>query len=211
MRGNASRSFVAGLAGGAVSALIGATGLLYLAARTEYVQLKLSGGASVPAWFGWIDHNLGLSVPVFIVVMLLFHLTLSELGARVADQDSPDRVAQLDHLADIWISLFFGTGVIWTAIGMRNALLFALGDPVSSVGDGAMALLQRMVDGGILVALSTTIVGGVGGYLMRLVKTVQCGAGLRRFYAEHGRADAVAIRDSLEKMHQSLNKAAPQP
>ena len=36
-------------------------------------------------------------------------------------------MVQLDHLTDIWTTLFFGTGVIWTAIGMRSALIFALG------------------------------------------------------------------------------------
>lgn len=205
MAGAGNRTFTAGLIGGAASAALGGMALLYVAARTDYVQLGLPGGAAVPAWFSWVDHNLGLSVPVFLLVLVLFHLTLGELAARIQSNDPPDRVAQMDHLADIWISLFFGTGVIWTAIGMRNALLFALGDPAATVDEGAMVLLQRMVDGGILVALSTTIVGGVGGYLMRLVRTVHSGAELRRFYTSHGRADAVAIRDSLERIDSRLH------
>ncbi len=200
-RGNA---FVAGLTGGAASAVLGALTLLYLAARTDYVRLGLSDAQPVPGWFAWIDHNLGLSLPVFVILLVVFQATLSELSQRVARHDSPDRIAQMDHLTDIWISLFFGTGVIWTAIGMRNALLFALGDPVSTVDEGAMALLERMVDGGILVALSTTIVGGIGGYLMRLVKSMTVGGALRKCYAEHGRADAVAIRASLDDMNRNL-------
>ena len=70
---------------------------------------------------------------------------------------------QLDHLTDIWTTLFFGTGDIWTAIGMRSALIFALGDRDVALQDGAFAMLERMIDGGILLALSTTIFGGIGG------------------------------------------------
>ena len=204
MSRGSGNAFVAGLTGGAASAVLGGLTLLYLAARTGYVRLGLSDSQPVPAWFAWIDHNFGLSLPVFVILLVVFQATLGELSRRVARHDSPDRIAQMDHLTDIWISLFFGTGVIWTAIGMRNALLFALGDPADSVGDGAMAILERMVDGGILVALSTTILGGVGGYVMRVIKSVTVGAGLRKRYAEHGRADAVAIRESLDDMNRNL-------
>lgn len=200
MPADAARGFAGGFAAGATSAALGGLALLYASARTELVTLAVP----LPAWFGWLDDNLGLSVPVFVVLAFLFYATLGELGRRVRVHDSPDRIAQMDHLTDIWISLFFGTGVIWTAIGMRNALLFALGDPAATVDAGAMALLERMVDGGILVALSTTIFGGVGGYLMRVIKTVTVGAGLRRSYAAHGRTDALAIRTSLERLNDRL-------
>lgn len=199
MSDQSASGFLTGFAAGAASAALGGMTLLYGAARTDWIDTP------VPQWFSWVDRNLGLSLLVFFAVAVTFQLTLSELGRRVRANDSPDRIAQMDYLSDIWISLFFGTGVIWTAIGMRNALLFALGDPVATVDAGAMAMLERMVDGGILVALSTTIFGGVGGYLMRVVKTVSVGADLRRRYAQHGRADAMAIRASLEQMNERLS------
>ena len=65
--------------------------------------------------------------------------------------------------------------LFWTAIGMRSALVYALGDPETTAADGAFNLLRNLVDGGILIALSTTIFGGVGGYLMRVSKTVFVG------------------------------------
>ncbi len=43
-------------------------------------------------------------------------------------------------------------------------------------------MLQKLVDGGILLALTTTIVGGVGSYVMRLAKTMVVGAGLQEYY-----------------------------
>ncbi len=89
-----------------------------------------------------------------------------------------NQIVQLDHLTDIWTTLFFGTGVIWTAIGMRSALIFALGDRDAALQQGAFAMLERMIDGGILLALSTTIFGGVGGYVMRVYKTISLGTQL---------------------------------
>jgi len=115
---------------------------------------------------------------------------------------------QLDHLTDIWTTLFFGTGVIWTAIGMRSALLFALGDRESAISLGAFAMLERMIDGGILLALSTTIFGGIGGYLMRIYKTVSLGAGLQRCYDQAARADTSRMRESLSRIEESLRQDA---
>jgi hypothetical protein len=54
-----------------------------------------------------------------------------------------------------------------------------------------------MVQGGILLALSTTIFGGVGGYLMRVYKTITLGAELQLNYDRAARADTAAMRDTL--------------
>ena len=108
---------------------------------------------------------------------------------RLANARPIDQIVQLDHLTDIWTTLFFGTGVIWTAIGMRSALIFALGDRNAALQQGAFAMLERMIDGGILLALSTTIFGGIGGYLMRVYKTVTLGTELQQQYDKAARAD----------------------
>jgi hypothetical protein len=112
---------------------------------------------------------------------------------------------QLDHLTDIWTTLFFGTGVIWTAIGMRSALIFALGDPDTTIQQGAFAMLERMVDGGILLALSTTIFGGIGGYMMRVYKAVTLGALLQQHYDRAARVDTSKMRNSLQRIEQHLD------
>jgi hypothetical protein len=64
--------------------------------------------------------------------------------------------------------------------------------------------LERLVDGGILVALSTTIVGGVGGYLMRLVKAMLVGAALHEYYRAQERGDLRDIVASLARIEASL-------
>lgn len=202
---------MSGIINGAASAAVGGLMLLYIAARSDLITLNLPTGWHTPVWFTWLDHNLGLSMPVFVIVLILFMQTLAELRRRVIAHESPDRIAQMDHLADIWTSLFFGVGVIWTAIGMRNALLNSLGDPSATMAAGAVALLERMVDGGMLVALSTTIVGGAGGYLMRVIKTIFVGADLKRCYTRHGREDAQAIRQSLDSMNRHLEGISGAP
>ncbi len=114
----------------------------------------------------------------------------------------------LDHLTDIWTTLFFGTGVIWTAIGMRSALIFALGDPDTTIQEGAFAVLERMVDGGILLALSTTIFGGIGGYMMRVFKSISLGASLQQHYDRAARVDTSIMRESLQRIEQHLTEPA---
>ena len=156
--------------------------------------------------------NLGSSIPVFAVLLLVFFFTLGRLRSLLENEGPLDKVVQMDHLTDIWTTLFFGTGVIWTAIGMRSALIFALGDTDASVQQGASAILKRMVEGGILLALSTTIFGGIGGYLMRVYKAVTLGSALQRFYDHVARSDTSTMRSTLERIEQHLGKrntAAP--
>ena len=122
-------------------------------------------------------------------------------GLLALPEPPVERVVRHEQLVDLCASLFFGIGVIWTAIGMRDALLFALGDPGGAASQGAFAVLQRLVDGGILLALSTTIVGGVGGYLMRAFKSVLLGRQLAELYmrtADQSARESLAILQRIE-------------
>jgi hypothetical protein len=129
------------------------------------------------------SQNLQGSMLPFVAVLFVYLQQLYKLY-RLLAAPPPDFDCVLRHeqLLDLCANLFFGIGVIWTAIGMRNALLHALGDPGAAAAEGAFAMLQRLVDGGILLALSTTIVGGVGGYLMRAVKSISVGRAMNALY-----------------------------
>ena len=116
-------------------------------------------------------------------------------------------MVELDQLLDVWIHLFVGIGVIWTAVGMRSALQTALGDPGEALADTAGSVLQKLVDGGILLALTTTIVGGVGSYLMRLGKTMIVGAHLNSFYDSYNRRQM----SELLELTQRIEAAAAVP
>ena len=205
------RVFLQGLIAGAFATLTGGTALLYLLMRFGLIRLEQTALGSPDEWLLWAYTNLGSSIPVFAVLLLAFFVTLGRLRSHLETGKPVNQIIQLDHLADIWTTLFFGTGVIWTAIGMRSALIFALGDRDMAVQQGAFAMLERMVDGGILLALSTTIFGGVGGYLMRVYKTVTLGALLQEQYDVAARADTSEMRESLQRIEQHLHERGARP
>ena len=130
----------------------------------------------------------GALVP-FLLVLVFYFIQVVSLRGLLQGETQPalELVLRREQLIDLAANLFFGIGVIWTAIGMRAALIAALGDPSGMDGKGAFIVLQRLVDGGILLALSTTIVGGIGGYLMRVVKALAVGRYLGVFYVQAGR------------------------
>jgi hypothetical protein len=205
------RQFLQGLLAGGLGTLLGGAAVLYTLARLNVIRLQDSASSTPGEWLEWAYTNLGSSIPVFAMLLIAFFITLGRLR-RILDGERPvNQVVQLDHLTDTWTTLFFGTGVIWTAIGMRSALIYALGDRDVALQEGAFAMLERMIDGGILLALSTTIFGGVGGYLMRVYKTVTLGAELQRCYDKAARADTSEMRESLQRIELHLSERVHSP
>ena len=196
--------FIKGLAAGALGTLVGGAATLYALGRMGVLHFDDSAISRPGEWLHWAYTNLGLSIPVFAALLLAYFVTLGRLRKALAEPKPINHIVQLDHLTDIWTTLFFGTGVIWTAIGMRSALIFALGDRDAAMAGGAFAMLERMIDGGILLALSTTIFGGIGGYLMRVYKTITLGADLQQQYDKAARADTSEMRESLQRIEQHL-------
>ena len=141
----------------------------------------------------WIALNLGHSFWLFALVFMLYVANIAQLNWLLSNNPHSRRVTKLDQLSDVWMHLFVGIGVIWTAVGMRSALQAALGDTPANLINSADAVLRKLVDGGILLALTTTIVGGIGGYLMRLVKTVLLGARLQELFDQQQRSDVQAL------------------
>ena len=202
------KNFLQGMLAGLTGTLVGGAAFVYVLARAELIELGETAISSPDAWLDWAYTNLGSSIPVFALLLIAFFVTLGRLRRYLDENRAVNQIVQLDHLTDTWTTLFMGTGVIWTAIGMRSALLFALGDRELAISQGAFAMLERMIDGGILLALSTTIFGGIGGYLMRVYKTVSLGAELQRRYDLAARADTSQMRESLSRIEKSLRKGA---
>ena len=136
------RDFFQGMVAGLSGTLVGGIAIVYALARADLVELNNSVISSPGDWLSWAYTNLGSSIPVFAVLLLAWVITLGRLRTRVEQAERHDgattnQIVQLDQLTDIWMALFFGTGVIWTAIGMRGALIYALGDPDADFnGDG---------------------------------------------------------------------------
>lgn len=200
--------FIHGLFTGAAMSFVLGFLALYLITVFGRVSLTEDQWPGLINVFDWMRDNLGLSVVPFALTLGFFLDGLSRLIRCLDEKQPPERVAQLEGLTDVWISLFFGIGVIWTAIGMRSALLHALGTPGEIDGGQAITVLERLVDGGILTALSTTILGGAGGYLMRLTKTLRIGARLNRYYDTREQIQTDRVESLLNDIHQSL-RATP--
>ena len=162
----------------------------------------------------WLSLNLGHSVGLFAIVAVLFAIKLIRLMRLLQDLPEPVQpnrdIVALDQMLDVWTQVFIGIGVIWTAVGMRSALQTALGDPGAALTDDADAVLRRLVDGGILLALTTTIVGAVGGYLMRLIKTACAGAALQSYFEALDRQELRALLHAAERIEAHLQQA-PEP
>lgn len=169
------------------------------------VTLTLVSTTFSPGLVDWATVNLGHSIWLFGACLLGYVVTLSTLRKRLSTHANYESVAQLDQLSDVLIQVFIGIGVIWTAIGMRNALVSTLAIP-ESLGGNATHVLGRLVDGGILLALSTTIVGAIGGYLMRLIKSLTLGTSLTSFYREQTMQPLTATLDKLENIERLLEE-----
>ena len=196
--------FLEGLTAGMFGSAVGTSAVLYLLRRRDLVTFNADPLPDLRPWLEWAYANLGSSIPVFAGLLIAFFFSLSRLRRALAGGKPVNEIVQLDHLTDIWTTLFFGTGVIWTAIGMRSALLYALGDADATIEAGAFAVLERLVDGGILLALSTTIFGGIGGYLMRVYKSMALGAMLQQCYDTAARTDTTRMRESLARIEEHL-------
>ena len=203
-----NRGFFSGLLLGMMLSFITGLVALYLLTVLEIISVAILEVPRVQLLFEWCRRNLGLSILPFGITLGLYIRSLRGLQRGLDGNAPQDEISQLEHLNDVWTSLFFGIGVIWTAIGMRSALLYALGDPGVATQDGATAVLQRLVEGGILTALTTTIVGGVGGYVMRVLKSSLLGTRLSRYYEEQEQGHANRVEALLRDIRASLDMAS---
>ena len=121
--------FPGGFITGAVGALFLGIVLLYGLNMSEVLAISVLDVPSIQRVLSWAYENLRLSVIPFFLTLILYAGALWRLKHYLRDHGtSVEKIAQADHLVDIWINLFFGIGVIWTAIGMRGALLEGLGN-----------------------------------------------------------------------------------
>ncbi|MBE1299684.1 MAG: hypothetical protein GJ680_07240 [Alteromonadaceae bacterium] len=154
----------------------------------------------------WIYSNMKESIFAFLLVFLLWVYKIRTLRHQLKQGGDLKSISYSEHMVDVFAGVFFGIGVIFTAIGMRSALMESLGglDAEAAAEQGAFVMLQKLVDGGILLALSTTIVGGIGGYLMRVFKSIYLGELLHAFYFEKQNQSETAVLEKLDAIERHL-------
>lgn len=153
---------------------------------------------SVPWLFNpaaFVFKHLRLSVVPFGILFVLYCFLVDRIRLLVLANDNGllAEISFYDRLLNTVIAAFFGVGVIWTAIGMEGALMQALKSTAGLAGElgrGPEELLERLVNGGLLLALSTTIFGGACGYIFRILKVVLIGREWDRLLLQGEQTDA---------------------
>jgi len=130
-----------------------------------------------------IYRHLRLSIVPFACLFLCYGYLVGRIRKILRGEGRAlAELTYYDRLLNATIATFFGVGVIWTAIGMEGALMNALGGIEQGKESlSALRLMERLVNGGLLLALSTTVFGGVCGYLLRFLKIVFVGREWDRF------------------------------
>lgn len=191
-------NFLKSLVGGLLTGLVLAAALLYVLQSIGLVEIHWGQAPAVAAMLGWLYANFGSSLFIFLALLFAYLHQLASLVEALPGGDDT-HIALLEQRLELLITLFFGTGVIYTAIGMRGALLFALGGENSLSNSGADEVLGNLVNGGILVALSTTILGGVGGYVLRVIRVWATGPALIQHRLKQQQAFAQSLAKELKK------------
>jgi len=126
---------------------------------------------NLSSYLNSLSGALGSSIIFFMIDLWLYAISLARLK-RFLNEADYIQAGYWQRINELSISVFFGIGVIYTAIGMQGALTGSLGglNEETAKGLGPWGVLRRMVDGGLILALTTTIVGGIGGYSMRFIR-----------------------------------------
>jgi hypothetical protein len=206
------RTFSIGLGGGVFATLLSWLAFSWIGQYLGWLTIDITLGESwsVAAAYEFVVNNLGGALAAFVVVAAAYGYYLVGLKKGLSlHQLSLLEVRKFTVKLQAFSSLFFGIGVLWTAIGMRGALLVALGDldADSAAQLGAFEILKRLVDGGILIALSTTIVGGFGGYLLKLIETFAVAADIQALAAAEEDSKNRVLLNLLETIAQNTNKS----
>lgn len=201
------KGFMQGVIMGIIASLIVLTCLIYILNMQKMLIVSIPPLPWIQTVLHWAFNNLRLSLIPFCLVFIMYIKDLRTLKIMLKNKDiGLVKISQKEHFIDVWINIFFGIGVIWTAIGMRSALLNGLGglNASSAAENGAFFILERLINGGIILALSTTIFGGVGGYLMRLGKSLAVDHDLRQFYTQLVAPESEIVIHTLKKIEHHL-------
>ncbi|MCG8684843.1 MAG: hypothetical protein MI892_08210 [Desulfobacterales bacterium] len=203
MKGKQNTGKLISYATGAGAGIVFTAASLYILNMAGIITVSSANGTSLISMLRWCYENLGFSLIPFILIFIAYTAYLRKLHLVLKTETPLSReVFALEEKIDLLTTLFFGVGVIWTAIGMRNALLASLGnmDAETAAQKGAFYILTQLVEGGILLSLSTTIAGGIGGYIMRIIKSWTTGLRLATFMDTQAESQAGKVLERLDNI-----------
>jgi hypothetical protein len=199
-----------------IAVILGAAFLTVLACSGLLIYFDASGMNEFipPPWmatvFQWLMTYLGSAIFFFVPVLtgyvICFVRLKQSLSTYRSDLAQAEKIRFYSGAMEILTTLFFAIGVIFTAWGLQNALVSALEGLGRTEASrlGAWGILKRLVDNGILIALWTTIVGGTGGYLMRVGKYFFLAKDLNRYVEwREGRSESI-LADGLESLRRHV-------
>jgi hypothetical protein len=175
---------------------------------SQFGLVAFTGAGWIVSTLNSISGHLGYSVLFFIPVFTGFGIFFGLLASSLSRFES-DPKKQIENIryynagTEIFTLLSFAIGVLFTAWGLQNALVSALGNvgKEEAARLGAWGILKQLVENGFLVAFWTTIVGGTAGYLMRLFKFLRLGRKLARvsdWQREHDRQALLDVLSSID-------------
>jgi len=188
----------------------------------QFGLVAFTGAGWIVSTLNSISGHLGYSIFFFIPVYIGFGLFFGYLATSLSRFES-DPKKQIENIryynagTEIFTVLSFAIGVLFTAWGLQNALVSALGNVgrEEAARLGAWGILKQLVENGFLVAFWTTIVGGTVGYLMRLFKFLSLGRKLARVSDWQREQDRQALLDvmgsidfHLERIDENMTLAA---
>jgi len=153
--------------------------------------------------------NLGSSIYFFSGNIILYTIACLMLTKALGRKPATYYEINFWNTAvNLSVSLFFGIGVLYTAVGMQRAFQMALGNINQElvVSMGPWGVLERLVKGGFLMALITTIVGGALGYILRLVKFMVFGKKLIMIKNEHDDLNSQRIIEKLSAIENIISE-----
>ena len=179
----------------------------------QFGLVEFTGGGWLVKGIHTIGDYLGSSILFFVLALGGFCFCMWKLNFNLMthgpEADNEADIRFYNAGTDIFITIFFAIGVLFTAWGLQNALVSSIGgvNKIEAAQIGAWGILKRLVDNGILIALWTTIIGGGGGYLLRFVKYICLGKQLTEFSIQQRKlendmlfAKLDAIKDNMGKM-----------
>ena len=123
-------------------------GLLLVLQQFGALQIDISQMPRLGHLLSWVYENLNYSVYLFLALIGWFVYQLYLLYHNLVENASLLTIQVREQRMDLNITLMFGVGVIFTALGMRNALIITLGGGADIIDQSASDVLRRLVEGG---------------------------------------------------------------